>query len=283
MTTPQPSWRRRWLRVLGTGVGGTYLLLVLLITVFQRELLFIPTTVPLVAAQQIAAGQGWHPWLNPGGGLIGWQFPSPGSATGPVTGRVLIVHGNGGWALDRMDLGEAIHDATGLEVYILEYPGYGSRAGSPSETSFLAAADEAWVNLPHDRPAYVVSESLGTGVAAHLAQKHPDQVAGLLMFVPYDRLALVAQHHYPFLPAYFLLRDRFDPADWLAGYRGPVKIVIAGADEIIPPIRGQKLYDGYQGPKTLQIIPRAHHNETIGQSPGWWRSVLGFWETGGRP
>jgi pimeloyl-ACP methyl ester carboxylesterase len=179
------------------------------------------------------------------------------------------------------DLAASIRDSLNLDGYLLEYPGYGQRGGTPSEASLLAAADEGWETLPTNRPGYVVSESLGTGVAAHLAQKYPTQVAGLLMFVPYDRLASVAQSHYPFLPAYLLLQDRFAPVDWLADYHGPVKIVLAGADQVIPIARGQALYDGYRGPKSLQIVPGAGHGDTIEQSPQWWREVMQFWDKNG--
>jgi uncharacterized protein len=171
-----------------------------------------------------------------------------------------------------------IHEAASLDVYILEYPGYGTRPGSPGENSLLAAADEAFENLPKNLPAYLVSESLGTGVAAHLAQKYPTKVAGLALFVPYDRLASVAANHVPFLPAYFLLWDRFDPAEWLKDYRGPIKVVVAGSDEIIPPKLGEQLYEGYNGPKTLQIIPGARHSNTTTEPPGWWKDLLAFWQ-----
>jgi uncharacterized protein len=199
-------------------------------------------------------------------------------ASSAPTGSVLIVHGNGGWALDRGYIAMPIHEAASLDVYILEYPGYGAREGSPGETSFLAAADEAFENLPKNLPVYVVSESLGTGIAAYLAQKYSSAVSGLALFVPYDKLASVAQNHVPFLPAYFLLWDRFDPAAWLKNYRGPIKFIIAGSDEVIPPILGQRLYDGYNGPKILEVISGAHHNDTAVQSPAWWNNVLAFWQ-----
>jgi len=206
--------------------------------------------------------------------LMGWKLPA---RSAPV-GSVLIVHGNAGWALNRAYMAMPVHDAAPLDVYILEYPGFGARKGSPGEASFLSAADEAFENLPENLPAYVVSESLGTGVAAHLAEKYPSRVAGLAMFAPYDKLASVAQNHVPFLPAYFLLWDRFDPAAWLKGYHGPVKIIVAGADEIIPPMLGRRLYDGYNGPKMLQVIPGARHNATADQSLDWWRKILAFWQ-----
>jgi pimeloyl-ACP methyl ester carboxylesterase len=265
---------RRWLVLaLRTFIVG-YVLIVAVFALFQRQLLYVPTKLSLDEAEKSAAQTGFVQWRNKSGLLIGWKL----SASSVPTGRVLIVHGNGGWALDRIYMAMPIHEAASLDVYILEYPGYGAREGSPGETSFLAAADEAFENLPKNLPVYIVSESLGTGVAAHLAQKYSSAVSGLALFVPYDKLASVAQNHVPFLPAYFLLWDRFDPAAWLKNYRGPIKFIIAGSDEVIPPILGQRLYDGYNGPKIPEVIPGAHHNDTAEQSPAWWNDVLAFWQ-----
>ena len=267
-------WPRGWLKGFLWLGAGSYLLMVLLVAVFQRHLLYLPTIITLDEARQYAVKSGLEPWLNAHGDIIGWHLP----ARSPANGSVMIVHGNGGTALRLADVAAAMRDSLNLDAYLLEYPGYGQRGGTPSESTLLAAADEGWETLPTNEPAYVVSESLGTGVAAHLAQKYTHHVAGLLLFVPYDRLASVAQNHYPFLPAYWLLVDRFAPVDWLADYHGPVKIVLAGQDEVIPVVRGQALYDGYRGPKSLQIIPGAGHGDTMEQSPQWWREVMEFWQ-----
>jgi fermentation-respiration switch protein FrsA (DUF1100 family) len=96
--------------------------------------------------------------------------------------------------------------------------------------------------------------------------------------MPYHDLASVAQRKMPLLPAYLLLLDRFNPAECLRDYRGPVKFVLAGADEIIPVESGRRLFEGYPGPKNLQIIPGAHHNDIAGQSPAWWQEVFSFWQ-----
>jgi fermentation-respiration switch protein FrsA (DUF1100 family) len=56
-----------------------------------------------------------------------------------------------------------------------------------------------------------------------------------------------------------------------------VKIVIAAQDEIIPPRFGQRLYDSYKGPKELEVIPDAGHNDIAEQSPQWWQKVFQFW------
>ncbi len=206
-----------------------YLLVVLVVLIFQRRLIYLPTKIPADVIESVAAEHGFAPWKNPAGQIIGWKM----AASGTPTGSVLIVHGNAGCALSRDYIARPIHDAAAVDVYVLEYPGYGARPGSPSKASLIAAAEEAFQLLPTNLPKYVVSESLGTGVACELAKNHPKEISGLALFVPYDNLASVAQKQMPFLPAYFLLFDRFNPAECLKSYHGPVKFVVAGADEII--------------------------------------------------
>jgi uncharacterized protein len=265
---------RRWLKLaVWTFVAG-YVVMLILFTLLQRYLIYVPTRVTQQFAEESAAIGGFIPWRNLAGQLIGWKS----SASSAPVGSVLILHGNGGYALNRTYMTPPIHDAAPLDVYILEYPGYGSRGGSPGEASVLAAADEAFDNLPTNIPVYLVSESLGTGVAAHLAQKYPAGVAGLAMFVPYNKLASVAGNHVPFIPAYFLLYDRYDPEEWLKAYHGPVKVIVAGKDEIIPPKLGERLYESYGGPKILQVIPWARHSSTTAETPDWWKELLAFWQ-----
>jgi pimeloyl-ACP methyl ester carboxylesterase len=253
-----------------------YLLIVLLVLIFQRRLIYFPTKIPADVIESVAAGHGFVPWKDPTGEIIGWKI----LARGASTASVLVVHGNAGCALSRDYLARPIHDAAAVDVFVLEYPGYGARSGSPSKASFLAAAEAAFQLLPTNSPRYVVSESIGAGVACDLAKCHPQGIAGLALFVPYDNFATVAQRQMPFLPAYFLLLDRFNPAACLKNYRGPVQFVIAGADEIIGAASGKKLAGDYGGPKKIEIIPGAHHNEVAEQSPDWWRNVFVFWQNG---
>ncbi len=222
----------------------------------------------------VAAEHGFIPWKNAAGEIIGWKMP----ASGPATGSVLIVHGNAGCALGHDYNATTIPEAAEVDVFVLEYPGYGARGGAPGKGSFFKASEEAFELLSTNSPRYVVRESIGAGVAGELARTHPAEIAGLALLVPYDRLATVAQRQMPFLPAYWLLRDRFDPAACLRAYRGPVQFVVAGADEILGPETGRRLFEGYAGPKNFQLIAGAHHNDVAAQSADWWRAVLDFWQ-----
>jgi hypothetical protein len=267
----------KYLRVL-TIILIAYVLLALTVLIFQRWLVFLPTRIPAGVIAQVAQDHGFLPWSNADGLIIGWKMPSLNTSRGSV----LILHGNAGCALSRDYLALPIHNAEAVDVYVLEYPGYGARPGSPGRKIIDAAAEEAFALLPAQLPRYLVSESIGTGVAGDLAAHHPEAIAGLAMLAPYQDLASVAQRRFWFLPAYYLLLDRFNPAESLKHYRGPVSFVVAGDDEIIGPEPGRRLFAGYAGPKKLEVIPGARHNDVADQSVEWWEATFQFWQTNKR-
>lgn len=272
------DWTNSSRRILIT-VAIAYVLLCFCGCALQRKLLYFPTKIPADAIESVAAGHGLAPWKNPAGELIGWKILAKTNATASV----LIVHGNAGCALGRDYLAQPVHDAADVDVFVLEYPGYGARSGSPSKTSFIAAAEEAFQLLPKNLPRYVVSESIGAGVACELAKNHPSEISGLALFVPYHNLASVAQKQMWFLPAYFLLLDRFNPEECLTHYHGPVKFIIAGDDEVIGTASGLRLANSYAGPKELQVFPGAHHNDIAEQPAAWWQEVFSFWRKNSAP
>jgi pimeloyl-ACP methyl ester carboxylesterase len=270
------KWKRGVLRILFK-LTLVYALLCVGGCVFQRRLIYFPAKLDPSSAEQAADREGFLAWRDSSGQVIGWKFPARQSPSASV----LVVHGNAGCALDRGYIARPIHDAVPFDVYVLEYPGYGARSGSPRLSSLLAAGEEAFEALPKTLPKYVVSESLGAGVATHVAKTHPTGVDGMLLFAPYNNLASVAQSKMPLLPVRLILVDRYDPAEWLKEYRGPVKIVLAEQDEVIPIKFGRKLFDSYKGPKALQVVPNAEHNDIASQSPGWWRENFLFLQQNG--
>src|SRR5215469_12629606 len=155
--------------------------------------------------------------MGRGGVRIGWKRLSP---KGPALGHVLITHGNAGCAFQCGHYADVIQQAAPLDVYIVEYPGYENRPGSPSETSLEQSSDQAFRLLANNRPIYLVGESLGTGVATYLAGKHPDTVAGVALLAPYNNLVDVAQAHMVIIPVGLLLRDRFPSEKYLQTYHG---------------------------------------------------------------
>ncbi|HWA26437.1 MAG TPA: hypothetical protein VG734_12325 [Lacunisphaera sp.] len=153
----------------------------------------------------------------------------------------LLVHGNAGQAADRSYALPSF--SADDSVYILEYPGYGRREGSPSLTSINFAAKEAYDLLRAQfpsTPVCIAGESIGTGPACWLTTqgRPPDK---LVLIVPFDILAAVAKGHYPFLPVSLLLHDNWNNVEALKGYVGPLEIFAADHDGVIPGKHAQAL------------------------------------------
>jgi uncharacterized protein len=269
---------RSVLRILRT-VAFVYLGLLLLMLGLQRHFIYFPGRAAEGALLARAHDQGLEPWRDEGGAIIGWRAPAAGGA--PARNAVVVFHGNAGHALDRtyfVDGFAALPDADDWQVHVFEYPGYGARPGRPSETAIKQAAEQAVAQLERDgRRLVLVGESLGGGVACHLAGQQPDAIAGLLLITPFTSRADVGRHHYPLLPVRLLLRERYDNVRALRNYRGPVAFLLAGRDEVIPTRLGQRLHDGYRGPRKLIIQPDRSHN-TLAYRPdaGWWPEVAAF-------
>jgi pimeloyl-ACP methyl ester carboxylesterase len=245
----------------------------------QRSMIYYPSQEDAAALASAAATRGFEPWKNPQGETIGYRsLPAPDGARPPLA--VLITHGNAGFALHRADYATILRAAApdrAVSVYLLEYPGYGARGGQPSQEAFLAAADEALACIPAGDPVVILGESIGTGVASATAAAHPDRVAGLLLLTPFDSLANVAQHHYPLLPVRWIMRDQYPSATWLKKYQGPVAVILAANDSIVPAKFGQSLFDAYAGPKKLITADQADHNDLLHTLlPEQWQQALTF-------
>jgi len=251
-----------------------YLLATLFVACSQRHMIYHPTRLAGATLDSLARADGLDPWRRADGQRIGWKRLSQ---VRPAQGQVLITHGNAGCGVHRAHYATALQAAGALDVFILEYPGYGDRPGAPSEAALCAAGAEAFQALDPDRPVWLIGESLGSGVAAYLAGKDPRRVEGLLLIAPFDNLSDLAQHHMPVFPVRLILRDRFPSDEHLKGFKGPVGVLLAGQDEVVPSQFGRRLYDGYPGPKKLWEIPGASHNEVYRQPLTFWQEVVKFW------
>jgi fermentation-respiration switch protein FrsA (DUF1100 family) len=73
------------------------------------------------------------------------------------------------------------------------------------------------------------------------------------------------------------MRDKYPSEEWLKQYRGPVAIILAEDDTIVPAKFGRKLYETYAGPKRLIIADQADHNDLLHSLPASaWQEALNF-------
>ena len=186
----------------------------------QRSMLFFPTHAALSTRLT--------PW-SVGSRTIGFCREVSNAHT-----IWLMTHGNAGQAADRDYVLPRMSEQDSL--YVLEYPGYGLREGSPSLESMNQAASEAYQLLRSRNPSTpvcVLGESIGSGPACALAREQVP-LAKMVLVVPFDSLVHLASRKFPFLPIRLMLRDRWDNVESLREYDGPVEIYGAKDDAIIP-------------------------------------------------
>lgn len=242
---------------------------------FQRKMLYFPSRAAEATLFGHARGESIEPWRDESRTLIGWQQRS---GQRPLKARFLVFHGNAGYALHRVHYATNLARTIDCDIHILEYPGYGSRSGEPSQTTLLDAGEQALRLLQKESsaPVFIVGESIGSGVAAGVAARAPELVSGLILITPLSRLTDVASHHFPFLPVRLLLRDRYPAIEWLTKYHGPLAVTVAENDEVIPNRFGRDLHDNYAGRKRLWVKAGMHNTIHDSLDSKWWKEVVEF-------
>lgn len=191
-----------------------------------------------------------------GTALHGWWIRGKGER------GLLFFHGNAGNIGDRLDRAVVISRRFGLDVFLVDYRGYGRSEGAPSEEGLYQdarAIHGAAVDRGFGERIVLFGESLGSAVAIQLALDRP--CAAVILETPFLSIRAMAREHYPFVPA-FLIGSRFDNEGKVSAIAIPKLFLVAEHDEIAPPAHGRRLFAIAQEPKTLYIIPGAGHNDT---------------------
>lgn len=250
------------MRMILTGLAisaGLYLLLLLLIYVFQRQFLYFPDqSVPAesylekigVASRVVSSG--------PDGDLRSlWIEPQTTDA--PV---ILFFHGNAGSHYHRIPIYQALAQ-DGAAVLGAGYPGYGGNAGTPNQTALYQAAQTNydWLiqqGIPSAR-IIIIGESLGSGVAVHLASQNG--AAGLIMIAAHSGMDEIAQRQFPIFPARWLVKDRYPNLSHIDRIDMPLFWIHGTKDGLIPFAAGQRLFNAARHPKAAYPIKNAGHND----------------------
>ena len=230
-------------------------LLLALMYFLQSRLILLPGTVGGGADVLAQCASGSAEWLEEG--EYRGKICEPAS---PAEGTVIVYHGNAGTVDDRGALAAPL-SARGFRVVLVEYPGYGKRAGRASIKNVLAASldDFVMAQARWPGPIYVLGESFGTGIAAAVARRSREKVAGLVLITPWDSLANVVDAMF-FAPLSFLLHERFDTVEALSGYRGNVVIVAAEQDEVLPVAHARALAKAAPAATYLELRDASHNN-----------------------
>jgi fermentation-respiration switch protein FrsA (DUF1100 family) len=194
--------------------------------------------------------------------LHGWFYPAlPGSPR--LRQVILLCHGNAGNIGHRLDMAEAML-ATGVNVFLFDYRGFGLSEGHPGEEGTYLDAEAAWGWLQAKGFAgesiVAFGESLGGGIAAELALRKP--LGGLILEGTFASIADLGAELYPWLPVKRLARIKYDTCSKLPAIRIPVMIMHSREDGLIAFHHAERNFKAAAGPKLFWEL-RGTHNEPV--------------------
>jgi uncharacterized protein len=195
-----------------------------------------------------------------GVGLNGWYFPANTNAPRAHL-AVLVCHGNAGNISHRLDTCAAML-ATGANVFLFDYRGYGRSKGRPSEEGTYCDAQAAyqWLRQRSFASTNIIAfgESLGGGVAAELAVREP--VGGLVLQSTFTSIPDIAAELFPWLPVRWLGKIRYDTRTKLPRLHLPVLMMHSRLDEIVPFHHGQRNFAAAKQPKLFWELTGGHND-----------------------
>ena len=249
-----------------------YVTLCSIVFIFQRKLLYLPMGNQLSEKRALEEGLLYWPSVENFQGFISQGEPVD------QKGTIIVFHGNAGAAYHRSFYTKAL-SIQNLRFILAEYPGYGGRAGGPTEDVLVEDALKT-IRLAYQEygePLFLWGESLGGGVVSSAISRTDIPIKGLVMYTPWDTLPNLAQTHYWYLPVQWLVLDKYNNIENFQGYEGNIAVVLAGNDEVVPVQHGKKLYESITGKKQLWLFEGVTHNEMpVAPELHWWREVIAF-------
>lgn len=250
----------------------------------QRELLYRPT--PGVLAQWHGISDADEPlWLTQ---VVDEQTNHEIRALwipqkDPRAPAVLYLHGTFRNLFQNRPKIEPIY-AAGYSVLAIDYRGWGESTDiTPSEASILADAEVAWREfawrVPDARRRVVYGHSMGSGVAIELARRHQGTAAAPGLG------ALVVEAAFTSMPdiarprgtlgrvAAWLTTEQFNSIDKIPDITVPKWFLVGTADNTVPPMHSQALFNAATQPKSLIVFDGGSHSRMQEKDPDKYRAT----------
>ncbi len=198
--------------------------------------------------------------------LHGWYIPHSQSQH-----ALIYFHGNAGNISHRRDSIEIFH-RLGLNVFIIDYRGYGQSKHTPSEQGLYQDATAGWNYLTKEKgftnnQILIFGRSLGGAVAARLASGV--QARGLILESTFSSARDFARVVFPVLSRLVLMRYDFNTAESIQLVNNPVLVLHSPDDEIMPFHLGKKVFESAHQPKRFVHLQGDHNNGFLQSQPGY--------------
>jgi pimeloyl-ACP methyl ester carboxylesterase len=254
--------------------GGVILLYATLYLV-QNHLLFHPRRIQTHIQQWIAQTYP-HSELTitttDGTQLHGWLIKTSSQKKPPL---VIYFGGN---AEEVSGMAYHAERFDGWAVLLINYRGYGSSEGKPTEKNLLSDAIAIFDTITQRQDIDIqtivaMGRSLGTGVAVHLAAVRP--VTGVILVTPYDSITQIAQRQFPFVPVSLLLKHPFNAQALAPSITKPMLALVGQQDTLIPPAHAYRLVEKWAGAYEIKLIENTNH-DNISDTEIYWETIRHF-------
>ena len=190
--------------------------------------------------------------------LHGWFIPAQ-NALAKTT--LLYLHGNAGNISGRLSKIKIFHDL-GLDVFIIDYRGYGRSEGVATEIGVyldaMAAYDYLQTRLDLNRNGIIAyGASLGGAVAVDLATKR--KINALIIDSSFTNAKDMAKTIFPFVPSFFI-KTKLDAVSKIKNLTIPKLFIHSVEDDLVPIALGEKLYQASLKPKVFLKIKGTHND-----------------------
>ena len=173
---------------------------------------------------------------------------------------IVYFHGNAGKLENRIHKLNHFKDMN-VNFLIISWRGFSGNSGKPSEQGLYKDGKSAidWLkNIGlSENDIILYGESLGTGIATHIAQNR--NFAGLVLETPFTSMVDAAKNVYPYIPVGILLKDRYENDKKIKHINIPVLVMHGEADQIVPFEMGKKMYELANQPKYSYFTKYDNH------------------------
>ena len=204
--------------------------------------------------------------------INGWLIKHPQAHS-----TVIYFHGNAGNMADRLEKIILLRNLK-VNVFIIDYRGYGKSQGKPCEHGVYEDAVAAFDylltrgDIEHEK-IWVYGTSLGGTVAIDLATKK--RLACLIIDSTFSSAADMGRTIYPFIPS-FLIQTKMDSLAKIKKITIPKLFLHSREDDVVPFRLGQKLFAVAPAPKEFLEIKGGHNDNYVYSREIWLEGVSRF-------
>ena len=163
---------------------------------------------------------------------------------------LVYFHGNAGSLENRIHKLNHFKNMN-INFLIIAWRGFSGNNGKPTEEGIYIDGKSAidWLIKKgvDEKNLILYGESLGTGVATHLAQNK--NYAGVILETPFTSMIDTAKKFYPYIPVSLLLKDKFENYKKIKNINSPILVMHGEVDQIVPFFMGKKIYELANKPK----------------------------------